>query len=92
LLPEGRVYDLAMRATNLISPDGTGRWGGLAFDVDAPARPDMRVEIATGQRMLLRQGVRPLLFARIADDYYGVDFLRADGIRSPVAPCRADRA
>lgn len=80
-----------MRATNLISPDGTG-WGGLALDVDAPARPGLRVEVAAGRRMLLRQGDRPLLFARVTRDHYGVDFLRAGGIRSPIAPCRAGRA
>ncbi|GAA4583610.1 hypothetical protein GCM10023194_21410 [Planotetraspora phitsanulokensis] len=42
--------------------------------------------------MLLRQGERPLLFARVADYYRGVNFLRAPGFRSPVAPCRSDRA
>jgi hypothetical protein len=81
-----------MRVRELTDPDGTGRWGGLAFDVDAPARPDLRVEVAGGRRMLLRQGTRPLVFARITDHYYGVDFLRAGEVRSPVAPCRADRA
>jgi hypothetical protein len=52
----------------------------------------MRVEVAAGRRMLLRQGARPLLFARVTDDYYGVDLRRADEVRSPVAPCRAGRA
>jgi hypothetical protein len=81
-----------MRVRNLISPDGTGGWGGLAFEVDAPARPGLRVEVTAGRRMLLRQGARPLLFAQVTDHYYGVNFLRAEGFRSPVAPCRADRA
>jgi hypothetical protein len=79
-------------ATNLISSDGTGNWGGLVFDVEAPAKPDLRVEVAMGSRMLVRQGDRPLLFARIADQYRGVHFLRAAGVRSPIAACRADRA
>lgn len=84
--------EMSSRVRNLISLDGTGRWGGLAFDVGAPARPDLRVEVTAGRRMLLRQGERPLLFARITEDYYGVDFLRAGEVRSPIAPCRALRA
>jgi hypothetical protein len=87
-----RAYDLGVRATNLIKSDGSGGWGGLALDVDAPARPGLRMEVATGRRMVLRQGERPLLFALVAAHYYGVDFLRAGEITSPVAPCRADRA
>lgn len=88
----GRTYDPGVRTTNLVSPGGTAEWGGLAIDVDAPVRPGLRMEVATGRRMLLRQGDRPLLFARITEAYRGVRFLRAGGVRSPVSPCRADRA
>lgn len=79
-----------MRITNLAN--GIGSWGGLLLDVDAPPRPDLRVEVTSGLRMLLRQQDRPLLFARIAAGYRGVNFLRAAPIRSPIAACRADRA
>lgn len=81
-----------MRTTFLVDPDGSGGWGGLLLDVDGPARPDLRIEVASGRRMLMRQEDRPLLFTRIADGYRGVDYLRAADITSPIAPCRADRA
>lgn len=81
-----------MRVRNLVKPDGSGGWGGLALDVDVPARPELRMELASGRRMVLRQGERPLLFARVAADRYGVDHLRAGEIEAPVAPCRAGRA
>ncbi|MDN3352242.1 hypothetical protein [Actinomadura sp. DC4] len=64
----------------------------VAFDVGGPVRPELRVEVAGGRRMLLRQGARPLLLARTSRDHYGVDLLRAGDVRSPVAPCRAGRA
>jgi hypothetical protein len=72
--------------------DGSGDWCGLSIDVDAPRRPGLRVEATTGRRMLLRQGERPLLFARVTGDAYGVNVLGARPIRSPISPCRADRA
>lgn len=62
------------------------------LDVDSPSRPGLRVEVASGGRMLLRQDARPVLLARVAAYHRGVDYARLAGYRSPVAPCRAARA
>ncbi|MEV4949835.1 hypothetical protein [Streptomyces sp. NPDC053755] len=54
--------------------------------------PPLRMEMTDGRRMLLRQGDRPVLLARVDEDRGGVRVHRREGYRSPLPPIRADEA
>jgi hypothetical protein len=67
----------------------------LLFDV-APqprtGRPPLRIEVAGGRFLLIRQGDEPVLLGRVDDGTYGVDYVRTGRYRSPVPPIRAAHA
>ncbi|WP_406044851.1 hypothetical protein OG799_10525 [Micromonospora sp. NBC_00898] len=69
-----------------------GRWDGLTLDVAAPDRPGLRVEVAGGRRMLIRQGDRVVLLARPRAGHFGVHYLRTGRYRSPLPPITAAHA
>ncbi|MBT2445075.1 hypothetical protein J7E93_34295 [Streptomyces sp. ISL-36] len=54
--------------------------------------PPLRMEMTDGRRMLLRQGGRPVLLARVDEDRGGVRVHRRHGYRSPLPPIRASDA
>jgi hypothetical protein len=81
-----------VRTSNQVSLDGSGAWGGLMLDIADRRRPGLRMEVATGGRLLLRQLRRPVLLARIELGYWGVDFYRIGTFSSPIAPLHADQA
>lgn len=65
--------------------------GAVADTVGGALRPPpLRVELADGGRMLVRQCGNPVLLARVDEDRGGVRVLRRTGYRSPIAPLRAD--
>ncbi|WP_406505247.1 hypothetical protein [Streptomyces sp. NBC_00212] len=57
--------------------------------VDGPAVPALRVETASGRRLLLRQGADPVLFAVQRATHRGLYYARTGRYVSPVAPLRA---
>lgn len=87
-----RPYPWTVRRWNLTSPDGAGNWIGLGLQVSKPEVPGLRVEVATGGRLLLRQAGQPVLFARVAADECDVAFYRTGRFQSPVTPLRAAHA
>ncbi|MFF8274978.1 hypothetical protein ACF05T_02495 [Streptomyces lateritius] len=67
--------------------------GPLVLHAEGPPEPPpLRMEMADGRRMLLRQGDRPVLLARVDEDRSGVRVHRLEGYRSPLPPIRADKA
>lgn len=76
-----------MQHSDLPSPDG--RWAGLTLAVDRPARPGLRVEVASKRRLLLRQADRVALFAVQRTGGRGVHYARTGLYRSPLPPVDA---
>ncbi|MFF5972390.1 hypothetical protein ACFY7C_12830 [Streptomyces sp. NPDC012769] len=66
--------------------------GAVVLTGHADRLPALRLETAPGGRMLLRQGARPVLLARLDGDRHGVTVHRRDGYRSPLPPLRVDEA
>ncbi|WP_157224158.1 hypothetical protein [Nocardia paucivorans] len=65
--------------------------GAVAVTVDGSlSPPPLRMEIAGGGRMLLRQSGNPILLARVDDDHSGVRIHRRPGFRSPLPPLSAE--
>jgi hypothetical protein len=60
--------------------------GGVRLTVTGRRVPELRMLVADGRRMLLRQGARDVLLARVDDDHYGVHVQGLPGYRSPVPP------
>ncbi|MFE3182251.1 hypothetical protein ACFXKR_15495 [Streptomyces violascens] len=60
--------------------------------VDGPAVPALRVETASGRRLLLRQGAGPVLFAVQRATHRGLYYARTGRYVSPVPPLRATLA
>lgn len=65
--------------------------GGLGLVVTGRAMPDLRLEIASGGRMLLRQQGLVLL-GKVHRWNYGVHVYRTGDYVSPLPPLRADHA
>lgn len=60
----------------------SNRWYGLAVEVTASAerssrQPPCRLETGANQRIQLMQGITPLLWATLLDDYAGVHLLKS---------------
>ncbi|MFJ4657173.1 hypothetical protein ACIP5Y_38405 [Nocardia sp. NPDC088792] len=67
--------------------------GAVADTVGGGLRPPpLRMEVADGRRMMVRQCGKPVLLARVDADWGGVRVRRRPGYRSPVAPLRADES
>ncbi|MFE5301441.1 hypothetical protein [Streptomyces sp. NPDC056632] len=66
--------------------------GALVLTGHADRLPALRMEMTDGRRMLLRQGERPVLLARVDEDRGGVTVHRRAGYRSPLPPLRAAEA
>jgi hypothetical protein len=66
-----------------------GRWAGLRLEVDAPARPGLRVEVTTGRRLLLRQGDEVVLLGVQRSAHRGVHYSRTGRFRAPLSPVGA---
>ncbi|WP_438290812.1 hypothetical protein [Streptomyces sp. HUAS TT7] len=60
--------------------------------VDGPAVPALRVETASGRRLLVRQGAAPVLFAVQRATHRGLYYARTGRYVSPVPPLRATLA
>lgn len=67
-------------------------WNGLVMAPSQPRRPGLRMEVAAGQRMLLHQGGRHILFASVDGDHGGVSLFRTGRYRSPIPHLRAAHA
>jgi len=78
--------------TNLTAATADESWGGLVLELPHPTGPGLRPEVADGNRMVLAQGPDVVFFAEVDDDRCGVEYLRTDRYRSPVAPLRAAEA
>ena len=59
---------------------------GVGLTVTGRPVPGLRMLVAAGRRMLLRQGTRDVLLARVDRDHYGVHVQVLPGWRSPVPP------
>lgn len=64
----------------------------LVLDVERPARPALRLEVAGRGLLALRQGGVVVLLARIERQWMGVDYVSTGRYRPPIAPIRAGRA
>ncbi|MFY1698062.1 hypothetical protein [Solwaraspora sp. WMMA2101] len=73
-------------------PVAGGAWQALVCDVAAPRRPGLRVRVAGAGRLLLEQAGSPVLFAVVAADHGGVDYVRTGRFVAPVPPVRAAQA
>ncbi|MET9540975.1 hypothetical protein ABZY16_26285 [Streptomyces sp. NPDC006553] len=60
--------------------------------VEGPVKPGLRVECADGRRLVLMQGVVPVLFARQRATHRGLHYARTGRYASPLTPLRAERA
>lgn len=60
--------------------------GGVRLTVTGRRLPELRMLVTEGRRMLLRQGTRDVLLARVDHDHYGVHVQVLPGYRSPVPP------
>jgi hypothetical protein len=69
-----------------------GMFRGLWLDVDAPALPVMRVEVAPPRQLRIVQGDETVLFGWVDLHYYGVEHVRSLSFRSPVDPIAAGEA
>ncbi|WP_157739842.1 hypothetical protein [Micromonospora narathiwatensis] len=69
-----------------------GRWAGLVLDVEVPVRPRLRVEVAGGRRLLVRQDDRVVLLGRQRAMHRGVYYARTGRYRSPIPPITAAQA
>ncbi|MFG3704634.1 hypothetical protein ACGF7U_07835 [Micromonospora sp. NPDC047670] len=76
-----------MRRTNLYTVDGA-----LGLGVTGRRSPDLRLEVASGRRLLLRQRHRPVLFGRAHHGNHGMHVYRTGDYVSPLPPLRADDA
>ncbi|SEL47729.1 hypothetical protein [Streptacidiphilus jiangxiensis] len=61
----------------------------LCLEPTGPHRPQLRVEMGEGGRLLVRQGGRPLLLGRLAPGNQGVHLGRLPGYRPVLPPLRA---
>jgi hypothetical protein len=65
---------------------------GLRLEVPTTVRAGLRLEVAAGRRMVLRQHGRAVLLARVDTAHYGVYLHSSGGYESPLPPIRADEA
>jgi hypothetical protein len=79
-------YSGPVRRWNLPSGDG------VSLAVPGPVVPELRLEVAAGRRMLLRQRDRVVLLATVDVAHYGVSVYRTGRYTSPLPPVRADEA
>ncbi|WP_433319741.1 hypothetical protein [Micromonospora chersina] len=66
--------------------------GGLGLVVTGRTMPDLRLGVASGGRMLLRQQSRLVLLGKVQRSNYGVHVFRTGDYLSPLPPLRADHA
>src|SRR4029078_2274621 len=92
LIDHGGVVRLntMARRTNLSAL--AGQSDGLVLDVERPAWPAMRVEIAGHGSLVLRQGDTVVLMAQVDGNRFGVEYALTGLYRSPVPPVRAAQA
>ncbi len=64
----------------------------LVLDVDLPARPALRVEVAGRGSLVLRQNDTVVLMAQVDSDHCGVEYASTGRFQSPVPPIRAAQA
>lgn len=76
-----------MHRVKLYAPEG-----GLGLVVTGRDMPDLRLEVASGGRMLLRQPSRLVLLGKVHRWKYGVHVYRTGDYVSPLPPLRADHA
>ncbi|RZU75946.1 hypothetical protein EV384_4526 [Micromonospora kangleipakensis] len=76
-----------MHRVNLYAADG-----GLGLVVTGRDMPGLRLEVASGGRLLLRQPSRLVLLGKVHRWNYGVHVYRTGGYVSPLPPLRADHA
>ncbi len=80
-----------MRRSNLLAADGqTGE--GLTLAVDRPSTAALRLEVAAGGRLLVRQGDQVVLLGQVDPKRWGVEVCRTGRYRSVLPPLRADHA
>lgn len=86
--------DVGGRSATAAAEGRPASWRWLEAAVrHSPARPPLRVEVAPPDRLLLRQGGRPVLFGREDRPWQGMYIRQAPGAyRSPVPAVRADLA
>ncbi|WP_128376308.1 hypothetical protein [Streptomyces cavernae] len=77
-----------MRRTHLTRPDGGAI---LLLEPRDRPRPGLSVRTA-GNRLVVTQGSRPVLFAVVEEHHEGVEFVRTEGFRPVVPPLRARAA
>lgn len=65
---------------------------GMSLAVPGPVVPALRLEVAAGHRMLLRQRDRVVLLATVDAAHCGVSVYRTGRYASPLPPVRADEA
>ncbi|WP_435586945.1 hypothetical protein [Micromonospora aurantiaca (nom. illeg.)] len=80
-----------MRRSGLSSAPA-GRWDGLVVHAERPSRPALRVEVAGGRRLLIRQAGRVVLLSRQRARARGVFYARTGLYRSPIPPIGAAHA
>lgn len=66
--------------------------GGLELVVTGRTMPDLRLEVAPGGRLLLRQQSRLVLLGKVHGWNYGVHVYRTGDYVSPLPPLRAEHA
>lgn len=69
-----------------------GDWKGLQLDVSERRTPGMRVEVAGGRRILVRQDAAAILAARVQRWMEHVDYVRCEAGQPVVPPIRAELA
>lgn len=68
-----------------------GVWKGLQLDLPLRRQAGLRVEVAGGRRLLIRQHGAPLVAARVQQWMSHVDYVRSASFRPVVPPVRADQ-
>jgi hypothetical protein len=85
-------YDHVVRRTNLPAPSAAGSWEALVLDLERPTHAGLLVQVAGRGRLALRQHGAVALLAKVRHDRIGVEYVRTDHFRSPIAPIRATDA
>ncbi|WP_158684124.1 hypothetical protein [Stenotrophomonas sp. MYb57] len=72
-----------MHWRDLVRRRQPGVWAGLHLTVQAPVRPALLVSVCPPDRIRVGTEERPMLWARVEPDYFGVDLLRSASRASP---------
>ncbi|SCL20797.1 hypothetical protein GA0070616_2094 [Micromonospora nigra] len=77
------------RRTNLPASSPVDQWEALVLDVERPARPALRMEVAGRGLLVLRQADRVVLMAEVDEGRFGVEYALTGQFRPPVPPLRS---